>query len=128
MTGRLDPHRFEPKWNIDSPRNSPEDGDMSTMLELPDDLVRSLEWHASRAGRPLGDFVEAVLREQFRETENAKPAAKTLPFIKARPVPSVQTEMSAQEWCDWLKEMDLQFELEHYEKASGHQHVDRAVD
>ena len=27
---------------------------------------------------------------------------------------------------DWLKDVDLQLEVERYEKAFGHQHVDRA--
>ena len=43
-----------------------------------------------------------------------------------RPVQPVDARMlTTQEWCDWLKDLDLQGEVERYEKAFGHQHVDR---
>ena len=43
---------------------------MSTMLELPDDVMREVESQAARAGREPRDFVVSFLRQAFRPTES----------------------------------------------------------
>ena len=61
--------------------------------------------------------------------DDAPVVSKNLPLIKLRPAEPIDARsLTQQEWCDWLKEVELQLDVERYEKALGHQHVDRAVD
>lgn len=100
---------------------------MSTTLELPDDVMREIEKQAARAGSKPDDFLASFLRNRLVPAEPATAAVvpKRLPYIKARPATPDAHGMSQQEWCDWLKEQDLQLEVERHEKAFGHQFVDR---
>ena len=106
---------------------------MKTTLDLPDSLVRDIKLRAVLEGRKLKDVVADLLRagltpssgKSGRQKGPALP--KTLPLIQVRPAaPADVSKMPAQEWCDWLKDVDLRTEVERYEKAFGHQHVDRA--
>ena len=105
---------------------------MKTTLELPDDLVREIKLRAVHEGRKLKDVIADLLRTGLTPATKTSPrngpaVAKNLPKIKARPAqPADAAKLSTQEWCDWLKDVDLQLEVERYEKAFGHQHVDRA--
>ena len=66
---------------------------------------------------PIGD----------EQRESDRVVAKHLPLIKARPLPPADTpSLTAQQWCDWLKDLEQQQEVERYEKAFGHQYVARA--
>ncbi len=103
---------------------------MKTTLELPDDLVREIKLRAVHEGRKLKDVIADLLRTGLTPATKTSPrngpaVAKNLPKIKARPAqPADAAKLSTQEWCDWLKDVDLQLEVERYEKAFGHQHVD----
>jgi plasmid stability protein len=103
-------------------------------LELPDAVMTELQNRAAREGRAVQDIVAALLaagpaRAEPTGSNGGQPVAKTLPQIKARPAqPTDVRKLSTQEWCDWIKEVDLQLEVERYEKALGHQYVDRTGD
>jgi len=104
---------------------------MSTSVELPDALLSELKLRAEREGRKLSDVVADVLHaamaSSMAATESGRTVNKQLPKIKVRPFDRCNAKtLSQQEWCDWIKEQDLQSEIEQYEKAFGHQHVDRA--
>ena len=107
---------------------------MKTTLDLPDALVRQIELRAEREGRDIQEIVADLLATGVSpagETnlEKDRVVSKNLPMIKLRPAqPSDVKKLSTQEWCDWIKDIDLQQEVERYEKAFGHQHVDRADD
>ena len=105
---------------------------MKETLELPDALMREIKMRAEHEGRPITDVVADLLasslaREPDASPENGRVMSKNLPLIKVRPAqPADARKLSPQEGCDWLKDVDLQLEVERYEKALGHQHVDRA--
>lgn len=112
---------------------------MATTVEIPDDLARAVQRRAAADGRDVAAEVVELVRKGLGgaggdEAPLAQPdrpaplVPKHLPLIKARPaMPAADARsMSPQEYCDWLKELDLQLDVEHYEKALGHQHVDRA--
>jgi plasmid stability protein len=106
-----------------------ENGDMNTTVDLPDALASEIKRRAVQEGRRLDDVVADVLRAGMTpaaESGNGQLVSKTLPLIKVRPAqPANPMALSQQEWCDWIKQADMQLEVEHYEKALGHQHVDR---
>lgn len=105
---------------------------METTIDLPDALVREIELRALQEGRKLKEVVAdlltaAVATRATTTSGEGQGVSKNLPLIKVRLAqPTNGTKLTTQEWCDWLKEMDLQLEVERYEKALGHQHVDRA--
>ena len=105
---------------------------MKTTVELPDDLVREIESRAEREGRKLQDAVADLLRKGLAPADvhgyaSGPTVPKHLPFIKARPANPLDVQsLNQQEWCDWLKDLEQQHEVERYEKAFGHQYVDRA--
>lgn len=103
-----------------------------TTLDLPDDLFRRLELRAAHDGRTPAQVAADLLAAGLPAEASSEPAAaavvaKHLPLIKARPAsPADMKHLSGQALTDWLKDVDLQLEVERYEKAFGHQHVDRA--
>jgi len=107
---------------------------MKTTLDLPEDLAAELKRRAAAAGRTpeqlAADLLAAGLSPGQAAGDDSHQGAvvpKHLPLIKARPaVPAGAKHLSGQALTDWLKEIDLQSEVERYEKAFGHQHVDRA--
>ena len=105
---------------------------MKTTVELPDALVREIELRAAQEGRELKEVIADMLAAGLTpvvETslQKGQVVAKQLPCIKARPAsPSDAKSLSQQEWCDWLKDIEQQHELERYERVFGHQYVDRA--
>jgi hypothetical protein len=105
---------------------------MKTTLELPDDLVREIELRAAHEGRVLNDVVAELLATGLgpgpgASSPQGRVLSRNLPLIKVRPAqPADAGTRTTQEWCDWIKGLDLQLEVERYEKAFGHQHVDRA--
>ncbi len=105
---------------------------MITTLDLPDDLLRELKLRAEHDGRPVKDVLADMLAAALTGANGARPrngpvTSKNLPLIKLRPAPPADArQLTTQEWCDWIKDVDLQLEVERYEKALGHQHVDRA--
>jgi hypothetical protein len=104
---------------------------MKTTLELPDALVREIKLRAVHEGRKLKDVIADLLRagltpEGQTGPRGDRPLSKNLPLMKVRPAPADAQTLGTQEWCDWIKDMDLQRDVERYEKASGHQHMDRA--
>ena len=107
---------------------------MRTTLDLPDGLMREIELRAEHEGRQLNDVVADLLAAGLSPVVETNPqgdrvVSKNLPLIKMRPAqPANVQKLTTQEWCEWLKELDLQGEVERYEKAFGHQHVDRADD
>ena len=104
---------------------------MNTPLDLPEALVRDLKRRAEKEGREVQDLVADLLAASLPRAVEAGPlngrvVLKNLPLIKLRSAPPADVrKRSTQEWCDWLKDVDLQREVERYEKAFGHQHVDR---
>jgi plasmid stability protein len=105
---------------------------METILDLPDSLVREIKLRAEHEGRELKEVVVDMLAAGLAPVNEASPqegqvVAKYLPLIKARPAaPTDAKSLSQQEWCEWLKEVEQQHELERYERVFGHQYVDRA--
>jgi len=105
---------------------------MKTTLDLPNDLVQEIKLRAVNEGRKLKDVAADLLRAALAPPPESSslPSAvvpKTLPMIKARSAPlGIAANLTAQEFSDWIKQADLDFEVDRYEKALGHQHVDRA--
>lgn len=105
---------------------------MKTTLDLPVALVHQLQLQAASAGRQPSDLVAELLAASLAPAAHELPASgpvvpKSLPLIKVRPAPPPDNAtLTTQQWCDWLKDLDLQLEVERYEKALGYQHVDRA--
>jgi plasmid stability protein len=105
---------------------------MKTTLDLPDALVNEIKQRAVREGRDVNEVVADLLNagvspELKSVPANGQTVPKTLPLIKVRPAqPADARKLTTQEWCDWIKEVDLRLEVERYEKTLGHQHVDRA--
>jgi hypothetical protein len=105
---------------------------MKTTLHLPDALVRDLKLRAEQEGRKLKEIVADLLAASLSppaETsiQNGRVVSRNLPLIKLRPAPPADArKLTTQEWCEWLKDVDLQLEVERYEKGLGHQHVDRS--
>ena len=117
---------------LDRKLENRQNGAMKTTLDLPDELVREIKLRAVNEGRTLKDVIADLLRAGLapaRKSSRASdlPLPKNLPLMKVRPV-QVPTEhkLSTQEWCNWLKDVDLQMDIGRHEKAPGHQHVDRA--
>ena len=105
---------------------------MKTTIDLPEDLVREMKLRAVHEGRRLKEVAADLIRDSLSPRQDsgrgvASAVAKSLPLIKSRPAPPGETsKMTAQEMCEWIKEADLQLEIERYEENPGHQHVDRA--
>ena len=105
---------------------------MKTTLDLPNDLVQEIKLRAASEKRKLKDVAADLLRAALMPPAKSSslPTAavpKSLPVIKARSAPPGSTaKLTAQEFSDWIKQADLDLEVERYEKALGHQHVDRA--
>lgn len=103
---------------------------MKTTVELPDALVNQIQRRAVLEGRDIKDVIVDLLKTSMppvtTQSENGHAVAKELPPIKARSIQAVEfRSLTTQEWCDWIKGVDLNLDLERYEEASGHQHVDR---
>lgn len=105
---------------------------MKTVLDLPEALLREIEVRALSEGRKVEDFcVELVVEgmshlPQGNHRDN-KVVSKDLPHMNARPAPPCEVpKLTTQEWCDWIKDADLQLDIKQHEKALGHQHVDSA--
>ena len=117
---------------VDRKLENQQDGAMKTTLDLPNDLVQEIRRRAVNEGRKLKDVAADLLRAALAprpESDSLPPAAvpKTLPVIKPRSAPPGNAaNLTAQEFCDWIKQADFDLEVERYEKALGHQHVDRA--
>ncbi len=107
---------------------------MKTTLDLPEELVRQLKLRAVQEGRRLKDLAAEFLAAGLSPQSEAPARGgtlvpKSLPKISARPAPAGnEKSMSAQEWSDWLKEVEQRQEVERHEAILGHQHVDRADD
>ncbi len=105
---------------------------MKTTLDLPNDLVREIKQRAASEGRKVKEVAADLLRAALAPSAETKsppaaPLSKTLPTIRARSAPPESAApLTAQEFCDWVKQADVDLEVERYEKALGHQHVDRA--
>jgi hypothetical protein len=110
----------------------PQNNGMKTTLDLPNDLVQEIKRRAVNEGRQLTDVAADLLRAALAPppTSSLLPTAavpKTLPVIKARSVPPASTaNLTAEEFCGWIKQADLGLEVERDETALGHQHVDLA--
>ena len=103
---------------------------MRTTIDLPEELARRLEQRAVHDGRTPEQVAAELLAAGLTPQAASTPAGvvpKHLPLIKARPAsPADLKNLSAQAWADWLKDVEQQHEVERYEKALGHQHVDPA--
>jgi plasmid stability protein len=105
---------------------------MKTTIDLPDDLVLKLKLRALREGRKLKDAAADLLARALSDDAQQNrsmgpPVAKCLPLIKLRPVdPPSGKPPTAQEFSDFIKDIEQQHEIERYESTFGHQYVDRA--
>jgi hypothetical protein len=105
---------------------------MKTTLELPEDLVRAIKLRADHQGRKLDEVIVELLVAGLPaltkpSSGNGAAVSRDLPRMKVRPVPPpALPPLSAQEWCDWIKGVDLQQDMERHEEALGRQHLDRA--
>ena len=104
---------------------------MKSTLELPETLANEIKERADREGRSVelvvADLLNSVPPFKRPSTPDASESvAKSLPLMKVRPVQSSAGPiLSAQDWSDWIKDIELQAEVERYEEAFGHQHMDR---
>jgi plasmid stability protein len=121
---------------------------MKATVDLPDDLAAEVQRRAATGGRDLAGEVVDLLRQGLSAATSPAPTAgaqtttpsgncggdhagqvapKHLPLIKARPIgPTGATALTAQQMCDFLKDVEQQLEVERFERALGHQHLDRA--
>jgi hypothetical protein len=108
---------------------------MATNLQLPDAVGRRLARRAAAEGRTpaeiAAELLDATLPPETAVAGGASAAAapvvKRMPYIRARPAaPADAKTMTAQEFCDWLKDLELQDNVERHESAFGHKYVDRA--
>ena len=87
---------------------------MNTTVDLPDALASEIKRRAALEGRKLDDVVADMLRAGVAlpaavATGNGQVVTKGLPLIKVRPVqPANVRALSQQEWCDWIKDAELQ--------------------
>jgi len=111
---------------IDRRRQRPQNNGMKTTLDLPSDLVQEIKVRAVNEGRKLKDVATDLLRAALApppQSGSVPTAAvpKTLPIIKARSAPpAIAANLTAQEFSDWIKQADLELEVERYETALGH--------
>ena len=104
---------------------------MKTTLDLPTDLVQRIKLRAVSEGRKPEDVAADILQAGLTPASapNVSAAAavpKTLPVIKVHRAPRASTiDVTAQQFCERIKQADLDLEVERYEKAVGHQCVDR---
>ena len=93
---------------------------MKTTLDLPSDLVREIKLRAVHEGRKLKDVAADLLRSALTPTTVPRAGdtvimPKTLPILKAGfTSPGDAASMSAQEFSDWIKQVDQDLEVEHY--------------
>lgn len=104
---------------------------MKTVLELPESLVREIEVCAAHRGRKVEEFcADLVIEGMSQRTKDSRReidiVPKTLPHMKVRPVSTGQAlQLTTQEWCEWIKNEELQLDVMQHEAALGHQHLDR---
>ena len=102
--------------SLDSQLARQENRRMKTTLDLPDGLVRAIELRAVQEGRKVTEVVADLLAASMVPPLNTspgdgQPVSKDLPLIKIRPAPPADArKLTTQEWCDWLKDLDLQIE------------------
>ena len=101
---------------------------MKTTLELPDRVLHELERRATSQGRDVNDLVTDILTADIAPTTPDDTRLRRRLYHGSRFGRSSRwpIALTTQEWCDWIKEVDSQLEVERYEKALGHQHVDRS--
>jgi hypothetical protein len=96
---------------------------VKTTIDLPADLVRSLQLNALRRGRKLNVGSIEILRAGIGAVSThskRKLVAKTLPVLKIRPSGSdARSPLSAQEMSDWIKVEELRIEARESEKTPG---------
>ncbi|MCL4203746.1 MAG: hypothetical protein KJ000_14695 [Pirellulaceae bacterium] len=104
---------------------------MKTTLDLPSDLVQEIKLRAANEGRTLKDVAADLLRSALAPSSksnslHASVVSKNLPMIKALSTPTQSTaSLTDQEFCNCVKQAELDLEVDRYEEAFGHQHVDR---
>lgn len=106
---------------------------METSVNVPAHLFSELQLRATQEGRAVQEVVADLLQAGMSSSgpvgvEQHALLPKNLPLMKVRPVTPAGPPLSAQQWSDWVKHLEMQQELERYETALGHQHVDRAHD
>lgn len=106
---------------------------METSVNLPPHLLTEVQLRATQEGRPVQEVVADLLQAGMssaapRGVEQPALVSKNLPLLKVRPVAPASPPLTAQEWSDLVKHVEMQHELERYETALGHQYVDRARD
>ncbi|WP_254510109.1 hypothetical protein [Anatilimnocola floriformis] len=103
---------------------------MLTNINLAPELESAIQLRATSEGRAVQDVVADLLVAGLGITKPLAPSApvpKALPVLSGRLDPLAKpTELNPQEWSELLKNADLQLEIERYETATGHQHVDRS--
>lgn len=105
---------------------------METTFNLPAALLDKITQRALQERRDVEDVVAVLLAAGLSSTDktclaDGPIAVKNLPLMMVHSVqPAEARQFTTQEWCDWIKAIDLQLEVERYETALGHQHLDRA--
>src|SRR5579872_3006272 len=100
-----------------------ENSSMKTTFDLPESLVNEIKCRALKEGRDESELVADLLASGLPHGDessaaNSQTVPKTLPHIKVRPAqPTDARKLTTQEFCDWIKELELQAEVERYEKA-----------
>ena len=106
---------------------------METSVNVPNSLFNELQLRAAQEGRPVQEVVAHLLHAGLSASspagaEQVALVSKNLPLMKVRPVAPAGAPLSGQQWSDWVKQLEMQHDLERYETALGHQHVDRPHD
>jgi hypothetical protein len=89
---------------------------MATNLQLPDAVGRRLARRAANEGRTPAEIAAELLDANLPpdavvegESPAGAPVVKRMPYIRARPAaPADAKTMTAQEFCDWIKDLELQ--------------------
>lgn len=105
---------------------------MTISVNVPAHLFSEIQIRAVQEGREVQEVVAELLQAGISSSPPAFAGqrglvSKNLPLIKGRPAePSAAPQLTAQQWSDWVKHLEMRHELERYEKTLGHQHVDCA--
>ena len=98
---------------------------MKTTIDLPADLVREMKLRAVHDNRKLkdlaADLIRSALRPADQEGAGPTPLPKCLPVLRtrARSAGEPAARRTPQEMADWIKQVDLELDVERHEKASG---------
>ncbi len=104
---------------------------MKTSVNLPKDLMRRVKRQADHTGCTMDQAMAALLIAGLDlgltdVSASSAPVSKRLPLIKTRALHLTEAKaLTSQEFCELIKDVEQQDEVERQERATGHKHMDR---